>query len=235
LREQQPYKAAYENDLEWFGQAMVKHYQGDDADMAKLMQALPRAFEGMSIEEYADAATTFFSAPHPVLNRPYNRIGYQPMIELLRYLEANGFTVYIASGGDRDFMRGIAEELYGVPPERIIGSSIQLEFKEREDGVDVLYKSHMEYMDDGPEKPVRIWSRIGRRPVIVGGNSNGDIEMLRFANIPGRRSLRLLVRHDDADREVAYDAGAEQALERAALRGWTVISMKDDWNRVFPE
>ena len=106
------------------------------------------------------------------------------MVELLRYLEANEFTPYIASGGDRDFMRPIAGHMYGIPPERIIGSSQALDFHEREDGNDVLYKSEMEFFDDGPTKPVRIWSRIGRRPIMAGGNSNGDIQMLRFANHP---------------------------------------------------
>ena len=137
------------------------------------------------------------------------------MVELLRYLEANGFTPYIASGGDRDFMRPIAGHIYGIPPERIIGSSQALEFQEREDGNDVLYKSEMEFFDDGPTKPVRIWSRIGRRPVVAGGNSNGDIQMLRFANHPGHPSLRTLLLHDDAEREFDYTAGAEDALARA--------------------
>ena len=237
LRDQQPYKAAYEHDFGWLNQAMVKHYQGDDADLGLLMKAVPRAFEGLTIEQYLQNVLAFFkTAEHPVLKRTYASIGYKPMIELLRYLEANGFTVYIASGGDRDFMRGIAPALYGVPPEHIIGSSFKLEFKEHEDSVDVFYKSEMEFFDDGAEKPVRIWSRIGRRPLIAGGNSNGDIPMLRFANVMGRRSLRLLVHHDDAEREgAAYDDGADAALTRAADRSWTVVSMKNDWRNVFPD
>lgn len=236
LRSQQPYKSAYEKDFDWLNQAMVKHYQGDDSDLGLLMHAVPAAFAGLSIEDYLEAVRAFFrTADHPTLKRPYSTLGYQPMIELLRYLEANGFTVYIASGGDRDFMRGIAAEIYGIPPERVVGSSFKLEFKEHEDRVDVLYKSEMDFFDDGPEKPVRIWSRIGRRPLIAGGNSNGDIPMMRFANVQGRPSLRLLVHHDDAEREFAYDGGAEDALERAAEHDWTVISMTDDWSRVFME
>jgi phosphoglycolate phosphatase-like HAD superfamily hydrolase len=236
LREQQPYKAAYEKDFSWLNQAMIKHYQGDDSDLGLLMKAVPHAFEDMSIEAFLEEVRQFFqTATHPTLKRPYAGVGYQPMVELLRYLEANGFTVYIASGGDRDFMRGIAAEIYGIPPERIVGSSLKLEYKEMEDSVDVLYKSQMEFFDDGPEKPVRIWSRIGRRPVLAGGNSNGDIAMMRFANVHGRKALRLLVHHDDADRESAYDAGAEEALARAAKQDWTVISMKNDWNRVFAD
>jgi hypothetical protein len=127
----------------------------------------------------------------------------------------------------------MAEDLYGIPPERVIGSTQALEYHEGDDGVDVLYKSEVEIFDDGPVKPTRIWSRIGRRPVVVGGNSNGDIPMLRFARVEGRPYLRLLVKHDDAEREFDDAKGAEAALDRAAQQGWTVISIKDDWNTVF--
>jgi hypothetical protein len=132
-------------------------------------------------------------------------------------------------------MRTIAWELYGIPPERIIGSTQTLEYQEREDGTDVLYKAQMEFFDDGPEKPVRIWSRIGRRPLVAGGNSNGDIPMMRFARTPARPALRLLLLHDDKEREFDYVAGAEQALERAKTQGWTVISIKNDWSTVFAD
>ena len=109
------------------------------------------------------------------------------MVELLRYLEANGFTTYIASGGDRDFMRPFAEQLYGIPPERVIGSAFGLDLRLGEDDNDLMYKSKIDFFDDGPEKPVRIWSRTGRRPLVAGGNSNGDIPMLRFARSPAAR------------------------------------------------
>ena len=157
------------------------------------------------------------------------------MIELLRYLEANSFTAYIASGGDRDFMRPFAEGLYGIPPERIIGSALGLDLDVTSDVTGLLYKANIEFFDDGPTKPVRIWSRLGRRPLVAVGNSNGDIEMLRFARTPARDGLRILLRHDDADRETAYDDGAEDALARAADHGWTVVSMKDDWTSVFAD
>jgi hypothetical protein len=155
------------------------------------------------------------------------------MVELLRYLEANGFTTYIASGGDRDFMRPFAQDLYGIPPERVIGSSLGLNFYDGGDQTQLLYKSKIEFFDDGPEKPVRIWSRTGRRPLVAGGNSNGDVPMLRFARTRGRDGLGLLLLHDDADREFAYAAGAEEALEEAKAQGWTVVSIKDDWATVF--
>jgi phosphoglycolate phosphatase-like HAD superfamily hydrolase len=234
LREKQPWKAAYEHDLHWFGAAVVKHYHGDDSDLELLQDGMNKAFDKVSIEDYRRAVDAFFAeAQHPTLQRPYLKCAYQPMCELLDYLAANGFTNYIASGGDRDFMRGMAEDLYGIPPERVIGSTQALEYHEGEGGVDVLYKSEVEIFDDGPVKPTRIWSRIGRRPVIAGGNSNGDIPMLRFARVESRPYLRLLVKHDDAEREFDDVKGAEAALERAAQQGWTVISIKDDWNTVF--
>jgi phosphoserine phosphatase len=234
LRDRQPWKAAYEKDLHWLGAAVVKHYHGDDGDLRLLMGAFPRAFEALSVEDYAANVAEFFrTAQHPTLKRPYLGCGYLPMVELLRYLEANGFTTYIASGGDRDFMRPVAHELYGIPPERIIGSALAIDYQETEDGTDVLYKAQMEFFDDGPTKPLRIWSRIGRRPLVAVGNSNGDVQMLRFARSPARPALRLLLLHDDAQREFDYVAGAEQALERAKDKGWTVVSVKQDWRTVF--
>jgi phosphoserine phosphatase len=236
LRNQQPWKAAYEHDLGWLGAAMVKHYHGDDSDLALLMAAVPQAFGGLTVEAYADEVDAFFrAADHPQLGRPYLTCGYQPMIELLRYLEDHGFTPYIASGGDRDFMRPVAGGLYGVPPERVIGSSLTLDYRRGGEGSGLLYKPEMEFFDDGPTKPVRIWSRIGRRPTVAVGNSNGDVPMLHFAGGPSGPALRLLLLHDDPDREFDYTAGAEDALDQARAHGWTVISVKDDWSTVFPD
>jgi haloacid dehalogenase-like hydrolase len=182
LRERQPWKAAYEQDHAWLGNAITKHYHGDDNDVKVLMGGIIRAFAGVTVEEYGDAADAFLRGRHPTLDRNLLECGYQPMIELLRYLDDNGFTNYIASGGDRDFMRPITEEVYGIPSER---------------------------------------------------NSNGDIPMLHYAGGQPRPALRLLVLHDDPDREFDYVAGAETSLERAANDGWTVVSIKDDWNKVF--
>ena len=236
LRDHQPYQAAVARDYRWLGAAMVKHYHGDDADLGLLLSAVEAAFQGLTVETFGEEALGWLQqAGHPQLGRPYLSCGYVPMVELLRYLEANGFTTYIASGGDRDFMRPFAEQLYGVPPERVIGSALGLDFAAADDGTHLLYKSKIEFFDDGPEKPVRIWSRIGRRPLVAGGNSNGDVPMLRFAETPERPALRLLVLHDDGDREFDYVAGAEDALERAKAGTWTVVSVKDDWSRVFPD
>jgi phosphoglycolate phosphatase-like HAD superfamily hydrolase len=234
LQNIQPYKAAHENDLHWLSAAIVKHYHGDDSDLKLLLAAVPAAFQAVSVEAYDAKVVDFFSdAEHPSLRRPYLACGYRPMIELLGYLEANGFVNYIASGGDRDFMRPVAGQMYGVPPERVIGSAIGLTYRDGEHAGELLYKSTMDFLDDGPEKPIRIWSRIGRRPILAAGNSNGDLPMLSFAGGPDRASLRMLILHDDADREFDYLAGAEDALAAAHARDWTVVSMKDDWETVF--
>jgi phosphoglycolate phosphatase-like HAD superfamily hydrolase len=226
LREQQPFKAAHERDFGWLGQAIVKHYQGDDADLKLLFMGLSKISVGVEVEVYADQVVAFFEdAQHPTLGRPYVGCGYVPMIELLRYLEANGFLTFIVSGGDRDFMRPVAERVYQIPRERVVGSGFGVEYR---DGT-IVYSSKLDAFDDGPEKPLRIWARTGRRPAIAVGNSNGDLEMLRFAGGEGKPALRLVVRHDDAEREVADITGAEQVLDA----GFTEISMRDDWATVF--
>jgi phosphoserine phosphatase len=236
LREKQPWKAAREQDHGWLGGAITKHYHGDDADVKVLLAGILQAFAGMSVEDYAGSADAFLrGGKHPTLGRTFHACGYLPMIELLDYLEANGFTSYIASGGDRDFMRPVTEEIYGIPSERVIGSSNALRYLEDEHGGTITYAAEPDVFDDGPVKPIRIWSRIGRRPILAGGNSNGDIPMLRYAGGKGRPGLRLLVLHDDAEREFDYKAGAEKSLETAAAEGWTVVSIKNDWATVFGE
>jgi phosphoglycolate phosphatase-like HAD superfamily hydrolase len=232
LRETQPYKAAYSGDLKWLGDAVTKHYQGDDTDIKPLVAAILTSQHEITVDELAGRFNAFFAdAKHPTLGRPYTKCGYAPMVELLRYLEANGFTNYIVSGGGRDFMRPITGPLYGIPPERVVGSSVGLVYK---DG-DVYTTAQPEFLDDGPIKPVRLWSRIGRRPIFAAGNSNGDIEMLEFTGASVGPSLRLLVLHDDAEREFDYVAGAEKALELAKTEAWTVASIKNDWASVFPD
>jgi hypothetical protein len=151
------------------------------------------------------------------------------MVELLRYLEANGFTNYIASGGGRDFMRPISQDVYGIPRERVIGSSVALAYTSDGSRGTITHTAQSEYLDDGPQKPIRIWSRTGRRQLLAAGNSNGDIPMLEFTRHDDKPSMRLLVLHDDADREFDYTTGAEGALERARTDGWTIASIKKDW------
>ncbi|MFV8162838.1 HAD family hydrolase [Mycobacterium sp. 134] len=230
LAARQPYQAAAAGDLAWFGDAVTKHYNGDDSALKILAGGILSAYAGMSVEDHADQIKAFFAeAQHPTLDRPYTTCGYLPMVELLRYLEANGFINYIVSGGGRDFMRPVTTSMYGIPPERVVGSSVGLDF------VDGQLKTTAtpEFLNDGPVKAVRIWGRVGRRPIFAAGNSNGDIQMLEYTAGGAGPSLGLLVRHDDAEREFDYTAGAEKALGLAADRGWAVASMRHDWTTVF--
>jgi phosphoserine phosphatase len=233
LRGRQPWKAAYDKDYQWFGQVVARHYHGDDRELPVLAAGVLQAFAGITVEDFEAQADSFLrSAQHPTLGRGYLACAYAPMVELLGYLEANGFSNYIASGGGRDFMRPISQEVYGVPRQRVIGSSTTLAWQPDEGGGRIVRKPEL---DDGPAKPVRIWSRVGRRPLLAAGNSNGDLPMLAFAQQPGRPSLRLLVLHDDPEREFDYTTGAERALEEAEAQGWTVVSIKNDWVTVFAD
>jgi phosphoglycolate phosphatase-like HAD superfamily hydrolase len=236
LRAKQPWKAAAERDYAWLGGVITKHYHGDDTEVKVLMAGILQAFAGWTVEDYTVAAHHYLhEGSHPTLGRPYPDTGYLPMIELLEHLKSRGFTNYIASGGDRDFMRPVTEGMYGIPAERIIGSSSGLRYLDDEHGGTLAYAAEFDVFDDGPIKPVRIWSRIGRRPIIAAGNSNGDIPMLRYAGGKHLPALRLLVLHDDADREFDYTAGAEKSLEQAAADDWTVVSVKRDWSTVFAD
>ena len=235
LRDTQPWKAAYGKDYAWLGDVFTKHYHGDDADVKVLAGGILKAFEGMSIDDYTAAAGAFLErAPHPTLKRRLRDCTFTPMVDLLRYLEAHGFVNYIVSGGDRDFMRVVTDELYGVAAERVVGSTNALCYKEDGDCGTLAYLAKPDVFDDGPVKPVRIWSRIGRRPILAAGNSNGDIQMLEFTGGKGRPALRLLVLHDDKAREFDYVGGAEKSLDLAKAKGWTLVSVKNDWNTVFP-
>jgi phosphoserine phosphatase len=234
LRERQPWKAAYDKDYAWLGEVITKHYRGDDSDVKVLLGGILKAFEGMTVDQYSTDAAAFLNhAPHPTLERAFRDCGYRPMVELLRYLEAHGFTTYIASGGDRDFMRTVTSDIYSIPPERVVGSSNALRYVEGPGGGSIVYLAQPDVFDDGPVKPVRIWSRIGRRPILAFGNSNGDIQMLQFTGGKGRPALRLLLLHDDKAREFDYVSGAETSLELAKAHAWTVVSMKNDWRSVF--
>jgi phosphoglycolate phosphatase-like HAD superfamily hydrolase len=234
LRQKQPWKAAYDKDFGWLGGAVTKHYQGDDSDVRVLLGGLLQLAQDQPVEKVEAEAKTFVETQHhPTLGRLYFNCAYQPMIELLRYLEANDFVTYIVSGGGRDFMRGVANDLYGVPRERIIGSTVVYRYVDDDSGGSIVQMAKLDVLDDGPAKPVAIWNVIGRRPIMSVGNSNGDLPMLRFTGGPSLPALRMLVLHDDAAREFDYVAGADQALEAAKAKGWTVISVKDDWKQVF--
>ena len=234
LRDRQPWKAAHERDYAWLGRVMEEHYAGDDTNVKTFGAGVVAAFANITVDDFeADADRFLRTARHPTLNRGYLECAYAPMVELLAFLRANGFANFIASGGGRDFMRPISDEVYGIPREGVIGSAVALAYTPDEHGGAITRQMAADYLDDGPEKPVHIWTRTGRRPVLAGGNSNGDIEMLQFTQHPDKPSLRLLVLHDDAEREFDYVSGAERALELAGGSGWTVISMKNDWATIF--
>lgn len=235
LRSQQPWQAAWEKDFDWLNGVVTKHYVGDDSDLKVLLAGVLSLSEGQNVEQLEAAAKTFVrSERHPTLDLAYRDCIYQPMGELLAYLEGNGFTNYIVSGGGRDFMRGFAEDLYGIPRERVIGSTVAYRLVESAYGGDIVQQAELVMVDDGPGKPVQIWHVIGRRPILAAGNSNGDLPMLAFAGGRALPALRLLVVHDDAEREFAYVAGAEQAISAAEENNWTAVSMRSDWSKVFP-
>jgi phosphoserine phosphatase len=234
LRERQPWKAAREGDHAWFATVMMEHYAGDDHNVKTLAGGVLAAYAGVSVEDFESRADMFLrGTQHPTLGRAYLDCAYAPMVELLALLAANGFANYIVSGGGRDFMRPISQQVYGIPRERVIGSATALAYTSDERGGTITHTPAPDYLDDGPEKPIHIWNRTGRRPLLAAGNSNGDVPMLAFAHHDDQPSLRLLVLHDDAEREFAYTSGADQALRRADRDGWTVVSMRDDWSTVF--
>jgi phosphoserine phosphatase len=234
LRGRQPWKAAHERDYGWLSTVVKEHYAGNETNVKVLAGGILAAYDGISVEDFEARADAFLrSGQHPTLGRGYLECAYAPMVELLAYLTANGFSNYIVSGGGRDFMRPISQEVYGIPRQRVIGSSAALAYTSDERGGTITHKPEADYLDDGPQKPIRIWSRTGRRPLLAAGNSNGDVPMLQFTQHPDKPFLRLLILHDDGEREFAYTTGAERALDQAARDGWTVISVKDDWATVF--
>ena len=179
------------------------------------------------------------TARHPTLKRPYTQLTYTPMRELLDYLRASGFKTYIVSGGGVEFLRVIAEELYGVPPEQVVGSTIKTKYEVRNGTPVIVRLPEIDFVDDKAGKPVGIHKFIGKRPIAAFGNSDGDFEMLEWTtSAPGAR-LGVLVHHDDAAREFEYDRASrigklERGLDEAPQRGWTLVSIRNDWNSVFP-
>jgi phosphoglycolate phosphatase-like HAD superfamily hydrolase len=204
-----------------------------------LLELLVAANSGMTVGEYDQSIRTWLkSARHPQLDRPYTELVYAPMQELLAYLRANGFKTFIVSGGSVEFMRPWAEEAYGIPPEQIVGSQQDVSFAMR-DGKPLLTRApKIVFVDDGPGKPVGIYRQIGRRPIAAFGNSDGDLQMLQVTAAGEGPRLMLLVHHDDAAREFAYDRQShigklDKAWDEAQARNWIVVSMKSDWKKVF--
>jgi phosphoglycolate phosphatase-like HAD superfamily hydrolase len=195
---------------------------------------------GMTTDEFAKTVGDWIAtAKHPKTGRLFIEMVYQPMLELLDYLRANGFKTFIVSGGGIDFLRPWAEKAYGIPPEQVVGSSIKTKYEIR-DGKPVLIRMpELNFFDDKAGKPVGIHTYIGRRPIAAFGNSDGDLEMLQWTAAGGGIRFMGLVHHTDAEREWAYDKTSsvgrlDKALDEARAKGWTIMSMKDDWKRVFP-
>ena len=205
-----------------------------------LEQILATTHAGMTTEEFDRIVSAWIAtAKHPTTGRLYTQMVYQPMLELLAYLRANGYKTFIVSGGGIEFMRVFAEQVYGIPPEQVIGSTGKNTFELR-DGKPVLVKTPaVDFIDDGEGKPVAIQKYIGRRPIAAFGNSDGDLPMLQWTAAGTGPRFCLYVHHTDAEREFAYDRQSpigrlDKGLDEAKQRGWIVVSMKDDWNRIFP-
>jgi phosphoglycolate phosphatase-like HAD superfamily hydrolase len=227
----QPFKALLEGDKK----ALVA--AGKDG----LLQIIAVTHAGMTVEEFSKAVLDWTAtAKHPRFNRPYTELIFQPMLELLTYLRANRFKTFIVSGGGVEFMRPWAERVYGISPEEVVGSSGMVQFKIASDNKTSLQKlPKIEFIDDGPGKPVGINRFIGRRPIFAFGNSDGDLQMLQYAADGSGARFLGIVHHTDGDREYAYDRASrvgklDKALDEAARRGWTVVDMKQDWKEIFP-
>jgi phosphoserine phosphatase len=205
-----------------------------------LVQIVMATHAGLTTEEFEKVVSDWITtAKHPTTGKLYTEMVYQPMLELLTYLRANNFKTFIVSGGGIEFMRPWAEKMYGIPPEQVIGSSIKTKFELR-DGTPVLARlPELNFIDDKEGKPVAIQQHIGRRPIMAFGNSDGDFQMLEWTTAGKGPRLALIVHHDDAQREYAYDRGShigklEKGLDEAPQRGWSIISMKNDWKNIYP-
>ena len=205
-----------------------------------ILEIMAATHSGMTVTEFEKIVADWIAtAQHPKFKRPYTECVYQPMLELVAYLRANGFKTFIVSGGGIEFMRPWTEKVYGIPPEQVVGSSGKTKFEMR-DGTPVLLKlPAVNFIDDKDGKPVGINEHIGRRPVMAFGNSDGDLQMLQWTAASSGSRYCLYVHHDDAEREYAYDrkdalAKLDKGWDEAVAKGWTVVSMKDDWKIIFP-
>jgi hypothetical protein len=205
-----------------------------------LLEMAMATHAGTTTEEFEKIVSDWAAnSKHPKTGKPFTQMVYQPMLEVLAYLRANNFKTFIVSGGGIEFMRPWTEKVYGIPPEQVIGSSIKTKFELRE-GTPVLARlPELNFIDDKEGKPVAIQQHIGRRPIMAFGNSDGDFQMLEWTTTGKGPRLALIVHHDDAQREYAYDRGShigklEKGLDEAPQRGWTIISMKNDWKNIYP-
>ena len=226
----QPFQAVLEGDMKALAAAGEKG----------LVELVMATHAGMTTTQFQAIVTDWIAtARDPRFKKPYTELVYQPMLELLAYLRANGFKTYIVSGGGIELMRPWTEKVYGIPPEQVIGSSIKTQF-EMKDGAPTLFRlPEVNFIDDKAGKPVGINAHIGRRPIAAFGNSDGDLEMLQWTTLTDGARFGLIVHHTDAEREYAYDRNSEfgrldKALDAAAVNNWTVVDMKSDWKQIFP-
>jgi phosphoglycolate phosphatase-like HAD superfamily hydrolase len=230
VKERQPFKALLELDL--------KTLMG--LGKQALLELVFTTHSGMREEEFDPIARDWLAkAKHPKFGRLFKQCIFQPQLELLKVLRENGFKTFIVSGGGIDFMRACSEEIYGIPREQVIGSSNKLRFEVNEDGAGLMKLAELNSFDDREAKPQNIALHVGRRPILAFGNSDGDLAMLRYSRTGKGPRLALLLHHDDSEREVAYDrefrlSPLGEALDRADAYGITVVSMKRDWNVIFP-
>jgi len=227
----QPFKSLLQGDLR-------KTMAGGQKAITEIIMA---THSGITTEEFAQTVKGWIdTARHPNFKRPYTKCVYQPMLELLSYLRANGFKTFVVSGGGVEFMRPWTEKIYGIPTEQIIGSSIKTRY-EIQDGKPALIRtSKVDFIDDKEGKPTGINEHIGKRPILAFGNSDGDFQMLEWTTSVKTPTLGLIVHHDDADREFAYDRQSpigtlDRGLDDAAEHGWIIVSMKNDWKIIFPD
>lgn len=229
-KDRQPFKAVLEGDMKSLAAA------GETG----LLEIVAATHTGMNVSDFnALVADWIKTARHPRFDRPYTDLVFQPMLELLAYLKANGFRTFIVSGGGVEFMRAWAPDIYGIPTEQIIGSSGKTQFRLDGDKPEIVKLPAVEFVDDGPGKPVGINRFIGRRPVFAAGNSDGDLQMLQWTTLNSGLRFGLIVHHTDAEREWAYDRNSsvgrlDTALDEAPRRGWIVVDMKTDWNVIYP-
>jgi hypothetical protein len=229
-KDTQPFKAVLERDMKTLAEAGERG----------LVEVIMVTHAGMTTSEFAKIVTDWLAtARDPRFKRPHTELVYQPMLEVLAYLRANGFKTFIVSGGGVEFMRPWTEGVYSVPPEQVIGSSIKTRFEMR-DGTPTLFRlPEVNFIDNKTGKPVGINEAIGRRPIAAFGNSDGDLQMLQWATMSGSVRLGVIVHHTDAEREYAYDRHShfghlDVALDAAAVNNWTVVDMKKDWKVIFP-
>ena len=227
----QPFKAILEGDIK-------TALSGGEKDLIQILMA---THSGMSTEAFEKSVANWIAtAKHPVSKKPYNEMIYQPMVELLDYLRANGYKTFIVSGGGIDFMRVWAEKAYGIPPYQVVGSSLKTKYEIGSDGNPYLTKlPQVNFNDDKEGKSVGIHQHIGKRPIFTAGNSDGDYAMLQYTSTGSDPRFGMIIHHTDAKREVAYDrnspiGGLEKGLDDAAKYNWLIVDMKADWKKIYP-